>query len=154
MTSEKIVGKMLRRKNLTLAVAESCTGGLVSSRITDAPGSSKYFLCGIVAYSNGIKENLLGVSGKTLRKYGAVSKQVVLEMAEGIQLLAGSDIGIGVTGIAGPAGGTRSKPVGLVYIALIANNKKIVKEYRFKGSRQHIKLQTSEEALKIIKKNI
>jgi PncC family amidohydrolase len=154
MTSEIAVGKILQKKKLTLAIAESCTGGLISDRITDVAGSSDYFFCGVVAYSNGIKENLLGVSGKSIKKYGAVSKQVAIEMAEGIQLLAGTDMGIGVTGIAGPRGGTKSKPVGLVYIALASDTKRIVKKFHFKGSRKEIKLRASEAALEMIIKNV
>lgn len=159
MTSEFRAGKILRKKGLTLAIAESCTGGLISSRITDVAGSSDYFLCGIVAYSNRIKEKLLGVSfrhcerpkgAKQSQKYGAVSKQVALKMAQGVRLLAGTDIGVGVTGIAGPAGGTRSKPVGLVYIAVVTDKKQIVRKFHFKGSRKEIKFKASEAALDLI----
>lgn len=154
MNLEVTIGKMLRKKKATLAIAESCTGGLISSRITDVSGSSDYFLCGIAAYSNGTKENLLGVSGKTIRKYGAVSKQTALEMAEGARLLSGASLGIGVTGIAGPAGGTISKPAGLVYIAMATDKKQIVKKFKFKGSRKDIKSQASEAALELISNNI
>ncbi|MDP3791027.1 MAG: CinA family protein [Candidatus Omnitrophota bacterium] len=166
MSSEIDVGKILRKKKLTLAIAESCTGGLISDRITNVAGSSAYFLCGVVAYSNGIKENLLGVSfrhcerpkgakpacpaGRQSQKCDAVSKDVAIEMARGVRLLAGTDIGIGVTGIAGPGGGTRSKPVGLVYIALVMDKKQVVKKFRFKGSRQNVKFQASEAALDLI----
>jgi len=135
----------------TVAIAESCTGGLLSSRITDISGSSRYFMMGVVAYSNRAKEKLLGVSAGSIKIYGAVSKEVALEMAKGVRRLAKTDIGLGVTGIAGPTGGTKSKPVGLVYIALVTNKKKIVKEFRFKGSRQNIKLQASQAALEILK---
>ena len=152
MNIEAEVGQILRKRKLTLAIAESCTGGLISSRITDSNGSSDYFLMGIVAYSNRIKENILGISGKLLRKYGAVSKQVAFEMAKGVQLLAGTDIGIGVTGIAGPTGGTNKKPIGLVYIAAVAGKKRIIKKLHFKGARQDIKLQASEAALDLIKR--
>jgi len=159
VNQEAAIGKILRKNRLTIAVAESCTGGLVSSRITDVSGSSDYFIVGLVAYSNRIKEGLLGVSfshcerpkgAKQSQKYDAVSKEVALAMAKGIRRLAGTDIGIGVTGIAGPTGGTRSKPVGLVYVGLVTDKKKIVKEFRFKGSRQQIKLQASQAALNII----
>ncbi|MDO8536489.1 MAG: nicotinamide-nucleotide amidohydrolase family protein [Candidatus Omnitrophota bacterium] len=149
MNIEKNVGKVLKKFKMTMAVAESCTGGLISSRLTDISGSSDYFLMGMVAYSNKIKENILGVSADLLKKYGAVSEQVALEMAKGVRSVANTDIGIGVTGIAGPTGGTRSKPVGLVYIALVTGKKNIVKEFRFKGSRKAIKLQASEAALKL-----
>jgi nicotinamide-nucleotide amidase len=147
---ESEVGKILRKRKMTIAVAESCTGGLISSRITDLSGSSDYFLMGIVAYSNKIKENILGVSPRLLQKYGAVSKQVALEMAKGARLLANTDIGIGVTGIAGPRGGTKIKPVGLVYIAIVTNKKRIVKEFRFKGSRKEVKFKASQAALDMI----
>ncbi len=152
MKIEINVGKALRKRDLTLAIAESCTGGLISSRMTDSSGSSDYFAMGIVAYSDKIKENILGVSPVLLQKYGAVSKQVALEMAKGARLLAKTDIGVGVTGIAGPTGGTKKKPVGLVYIALVMDKKRIVKEFHFKGSRWDIKLQASEAGLNLIKR--
>ena len=151
-TLEEVVGKMLAKKRLTIAVAESCTGGLVSHRLTNVSGSSSYFMMGLVAYSNEIKENLLGVARKTLVKYGAVSKETALEMAKGVKFLAGTDIGVSVTGIAGPTGGTKSKPVGLVYAALVIGKKRIVKELRFRGSRDEIKFQTSQAVLDLIRK--
>lgn len=135
---------------MTLAVAESCTGGLISSRITDVSGSSKYFKMGVVAYSNRAKEVLLGISKKYMQKYGAVSKQAALKMAKGVRLLARANIGIGVTGIAGPTGGTKHKPIGLVYIALAGDKKQIVKEFRFKGHRKDVKFQASQAALDMI----
>jgi nicotinamide-nucleotide amidase len=154
MTIEPEVGNILRKRNMTIAVAESCTGGLISSRITDSSGSSDYFTMGVVAYSNRTKENILGVSPRLLKKYGAVSKQVALEMAKGVRLLANADIGIGVTGIAGPSGGTKSKPVGLVYIAIFTNKKRIVKKFQLKGSRKDIKLQASQAALDLIRRTV
>lgn len=154
MKIEAEVGKIMQKRRMTIAVAESCTGGLISSRLTDVGGSSEYFKMGIVAYSDKIKENILGVSPMLLRKHGAASKQVALEMAKGARLLANTDIGIGVTGIAGPTGGTKKKPVGLVYIALATNKKRLVKEFRFKGSRQKIKRQASEAALGLVTRKI
>lgn len=151
MNYEASVGKILRKKNKTLAVAESCTGGLISDRLTDISGSSGYFLGGIVAYSNKIKQDLLGVSPKSLQKYGAVSSQVAIQMAKGIRLLADSNMGLGITGIAGPGGGTKSKPVGLVYIALVNDRKRIVKRFLFKGSRKKIKSLAADAALGLIK---
>ena len=151
-TLEGAVGKILTKKRKTLAIAESCTGGLVSNRITNVSGSSRYFLMGVVAYSNKSKENLLGVSRASLDRFGAVSKQAALEMAKGVKFLAGADIGIGITGIAGPKGAARSKPVGLVYIALVTDKHRIVKEFRFRGSRQEIKFQASQVALDMIRK--
>lgn len=150
MKIEAEAGKLLRNGKMTMAVAESCTGGLISSRITDVSGSSDYFSMGIVAYSNKIKEDALGVSHRSLQKYGAVSRQVAAEMAKGTRLLAGSDIALSVTGIAGPGGGTRSKPVGLVYIGLATNNKQVVKKFLFKGSRKKIKSLAADAALRLV----
>lgn len=144
------VGNILRKKKLTIAVAESCTGGLISSRITDVSGSSSYFKLGIIAYSNRIKESILGVSNISIQKFGAVSKEVALEMANGARRIGKTNVGIGVTGIAGPWGGTKLKPLGLVYIALVKDKKKIVREFHFKGSRKSIKSQASQAAFKII----
>ena len=152
-TLEGSAANILNKKKIKLAIAESCTGGLVANRLTDVSGSSKYFLMGIVAYSNDIKTNILGVSEESIKRYGAVSENVALEMANGIRFLACADIGIGITGIAGPAGATRAKPVGLVYIALTGCGKSIVKEFRFKGSRQEIKFQASQTALDMLRLN-
>ena len=117
---EEAVGHLLAEKGLTVAVAESCTGGLIAHRLTNVPGSSAYFLGGVVAYANEVKERVLGVRPETLRRYGAVSREVALEMARGVRRLLGADIALSATGIAGPAGGTPEKPVGLVYVALVA----------------------------------
>jgi PncC family amidohydrolase len=117
---EVVVGQLLRQRGLTLSVAESCTGGLVSHRITDVPGSSNYYHGAVTSYSNAIKERVLGVQHATLARHGAVSKETALEMAQGVRKLLETDIGLAVTGIAGPDGGTPDKPVGLVYIALAA----------------------------------
>ena len=106
----------LKEKKLTIACAESCTGGLIAKSITDVGGCSSVFLGGVVAYANEIKENILGVSGETLKKYGAVSEFTAMEMADGVRRICGSDIGISTTGIAGPDGGTEEKPVGTVYV--------------------------------------
>ena len=154
MESEFSVGSILIKKRKTLAVAESCTGGLVSSRLTDVSGSSKYFILGVTAYSNAVKVNMLGVHEELLKKRGAVSREVALEMARGVKLLADVDIGMGITGIAGPTGGTRSKPAGLVYVALVTDKKRIVKRFIFKGSRREIKFQASQAALDMIRKNV
>jgi nicotinamide-nucleotide amidase len=153
-TLEGVVASLLIRNKKTISVAESCTGGLISSRLTDTSGSSKYFIRGAVPYSNDVKIKYLGVSAGDLRRYGAVSRQVALQMAANIRSLMGVDIGIGVTGIAGPTGGTRRKPVGLVYIAIAHGGKNLVKEFRFRGSRQDVKWQTSQAALDIIRRNI
>ena len=153
-TLEGVVGKILAKKKKTLAIAESCTGGLISSRITDVSGSSKYFITGIVTYSNGSKENFLGVSGNLIKRSGAVSKEAAIKMAKGIRHFACADIGLAVTGIAGPTGGTTKKPVGLVYIALVTDKKRIVKIYRFSGSRLDIKWKTSQASLEMIRRAI
>lgn len=152
-TLESAAGEVLKTKRLTLSVAESCTGGLVSKRLTDADGSSEYFMTGIVTYSNESKENFLGVPGALIKKYGAVSRQVSEEMALGIKHFACTDIGIGITGIAGPGGGSRRHPVGLAYIAFVTDRKRIVREFRFKGSRQDIRWQVSQAALDMIRLN-
>ena len=149
---EAAVANILTKKKLTIAVAESCTGGLVSHRLTNVSGSSKYFRTGVIAYSNESKENILGASPKTIARYGAVSKKVALEMAEGIRYLACVDIGLSVTGIAGPTGGTMKKPVGLVYVALATARKRLVREFRFKGSRAEIKFQASQAALDLVRR--
>jgi PncC family amidohydrolase len=117
---EVVVGRLLKRRGLTLAVAESCTGGLVSHRITDVPGSSAYYQGAVVSYSNEIKECVLHVRRDTLERYGAVSEQAARQMAQGVRDVLRSNIGLAVTGIAGPDGGTAEKPVGLVYVALAA----------------------------------
>ena len=114
------VGERLRSRQLTLAVAESCTGGLLGDNITDVPGSSDYFLGGVLAYSNQVKQGLLGVRSETLATYGAVSPQCAAEMSQGVRRLLGSDVALSVTGIAGPSGDTADKPLGLTYIHLSA----------------------------------
>ena len=152
-TLEGAVGKILAKKKKTLAVAESCTGGLISNRITDVEGSSRYFTTGIVTYSNESKENFLGVNRDSIRKYGAVSEEVSLEMAKGIKHFACADIGLAVTGIAGPDGGSKKKPIGIVYIALVTDKKKMIKEYRFSGSRVDIKWKTSQAALELLRRH-
>jgi len=116
---EEVAGRLLLARGKTVAVAESCTGGLIGDRLTNVPGSSVYFLHGVVAYSNAAKVTLLDVSPHLFEQYGAVSEPVALAMAYGAQRRAGSDLALGVTGIAGPTGGTAEKPVGLVYCALV-----------------------------------
>ena len=153
MKHEKLelsVGKLLARKKFTLSVAESVTGGLISDKITNISGSSRYFLMGVIAYSNKSKEKLLGVSRKTLQKYGAVSKEIALSMACGVKKRAGSNIGLSTTGIAGPKGGTRKKPVGLVYIGIDAGWIKLVKILRLKGNRFDIKREAANAALGLL----
>lgn len=151
-TLEDAVGALLIMKKKKIAVAESCTGGLISHRLTNVSGSSKYFIRGAIPYANEVKVKYVGVSEESLKRYGAVSRQVALEMARGIRTLMKVDIGLSVTGIAGPTGGTKKKPVGLVYIALSLGKKNIVKEFRFKGSREEIKFRTSQAALDLVRR--
>ena len=124
MPVEEELGSLLTEQGLTLVTAESCTGGLVAHRITNVPGSSAYYLGGVVVYSNEMKEALLGVRHETLLAHGAVSEETAREMARGARQRLGADLAVSVTGIAGPAGGTPEKPVGLVYIALSARSPK------------------------------
>jgi PncC family amidohydrolase len=126
---EAVVGQLLKRRGLTLAAAESCTGGLVSHRITDVPGSSVYYQGSVTSYSNEIKERVLHVKRDTLERYGAVSERAAWEMAQGVRDVLCADIGLAVTGIAGPDGGTPEKPVGLVYVALAAPDGVWVERY-------------------------
>jgi nicotinamide-nucleotide amidase len=150
-TLESAVGKLLKRRGLTLAVAESCTGGLIGERITRVPGSSAYYLGGVVSYSNEVKQRLLGVSGATLRRHGAVSAQVARAMASGVLRALGSDLGAAVTGIAGPSGGTRAKPVGLVYAAVAGPWGVRVQENRFGGTREDIRNRAAQTALDMVR---
>lgn len=150
-TLEQVVVEALKARKLTLGIAESCTGGLISNRITDVPGSSAAFLAGIVSYSNEAKEKLLGVPEQLIAEHGAVSAEVACAMAEGARRAAGADIGIAVTGIAGPTGGTPTKPVGLVFAALADESGTDWREHRFSGTRIDIKLRTSQAALDMLR---
>lgn len=151
VTLEEIVGRLLTGQKLTLGVAESCTGGLIAHRLTNVPGSSNYFLGGIVAYAYDVKERVLNVRHDTLYEHGAVSRETALEMARGARRLLGSDVAIAVTGIAGPSGGTPEKPVGLVYIALSARDFERCERYVWSGDRLQNKQQSSEAALRILR---
>ena len=148
---EVIVGQMLAERKLKLATAESCTGGLVGHRLTNVPGSSGYFQGGIIAYSYEAKERLLGVHHDTLYEHGAVSAETALEMARGARKALGTDIGIAVTGIAGPGGGLPGKPVGLVYIALSARTYERVERFVWNSDRESNKMQSAEVALAMLK---
>ena len=153
MTLEEKVVKVLNNKGLVLATAESCTGGLIAKRITDVSGSSAVFNCGIVSYSNEIKENVLGVSHKTLENYGAVSEQTVREMVKGALKISGADIAVSVSGIAGPNSDNTAKPVGLIFLA-VSNGKTItVKQLNntfTENIRENNRQSASDEALKMI----
>lgn len=144
-------GEILTGGKLTLAVAESCTGGLISHMLTDIPGSSRYLLAGVVAYSNRAKTSLLKVPEAVIKKHGAVSSQTARHMAEGVREIISSDLGIGVTGIAGPGGATDQKPVGTVYIAVFFKDKTTCKKFAFTGNRGDIKLKTALAALEMLK---
>jgi len=146
----KKIAAFLIKTNRSLALAESCSGGLISHRITQVPGSSRFFLGAVVAYSNHLKSTLINVNEKSLKKFGAVSEQVAIEMAEGIKNISGSDFACAVTGIAGPGGGSSEKPLGLVYIAFMSKKENNCFKFNFTGSREDIKLKTSNEALNII----
>ncbi len=150
-TLEYAVYTLLKKYHKTIAVAESCTGGLVSDKLTNIPGISEYFLEGVVAYSNRAKVEILGVSEDLIGKHGAVSPQVARAMAEGIKKRASADIGVGITGIAGPTGATQEKPVGLVYIAVVMGDVAEVKECRFRGSRIDIKNFSANTALNMVR---
>ena len=147
---EKRVGKLMQRQSLTLATAESSTGGLLAHRITNVPGSSSYYLGGLVAYANEAKEALLGVRRETLVAFGAVSEPVAREMARGARRSIGADVGISVTGIAGPGGGTPEKPVGLAYVGLSAPGADCCERHVWQGDRLANKEWTAEAALRFL----
>jgi len=151
-TLEQVVGTALQEHEYTLAVAESCTGGAVSARLTDVPGSSAYLVGSVVSYSNRIKTDFVGVPESVLEEKGAVSEETARAMAEGIRRRFGTDLGAGVTGIAGPSGGTQKKPVGLVYIAVAGPNGTIVEEERFTGQRITIKTRSVNAVLDLIRR--
>lgn len=145
------IGRLLMSKGLTVAVAESCTGGKLGDMLTDVPGSSDYFLGGVISYSNDAKSNLLGVDGKTLTAKGAVSEEVAIQMAAGARRQLRADVGVGITGIAGPTGGTPTKPVGLVYVAISSSKSSKCSRCVFKGSRSEIKTQSANRALEMLR---
>ncbi len=147
---EVLIGRILKKRGLTLSVAESCTGGLLSNTITNVPGSSKYFLGGVVAYSNDVKMEVLGVRARTLRMFGAVSRQAAEEMAVGVKKRLKSGVSISITGIAGPGGGSPRKPVGTVFIGISAGKKVVVRKFSFKGTRLSIKKKSSLGALSML----
>ena len=144
---EGVVGDLLRQHALTIAVAESCTGGLLASRLTDVPGSSDYVERGVVCYSNRSKTELAGVPSALIAEHGAASEPVARAMAEGIRSRAGTNIGIGITGIAGPGGGTPEKPVGTVSVAVIVDDETRVRTFQFIGGRDMVKFQAAQAAL-------
>lgn len=147
---EMQIGDLLRARNLKLATAESCTGGLIASRITDIPGSSDYFLGGVAAYAYEAKVALLGVSWDTLHNHGAVSRETVLEMARGARLALQADIAISVSGIAGPGGGLKDKPVGTTWIGLSSGEGEWARLFCFEGDRLQNKASSADAALQFL----
>lgn len=153
-TLEQVVGELLKWRGYTLATAESCTGGLLAGRITDVPGSSEYFLEGVISYSNEAKADLLGVPKKLIKEHGAVSEEVANAMAAGIRKRAGSTFGVGITGVAGPGGGSEEKPVGLVYIALADDSQATARKFIFPGDRQFIRTLSVNAALDMVRRRV
>lgn len=151
---QETVGEMLVNKNMTIGVSESCTGGLVSAKLIEYPGISSVFLEGAVTYSNEAKMRTLNVKKDTLEKFGAVSEETAIEMAEGIAKRCGSRIGVSTTGIAGPGGGTEEKPVGLVYIGVCIDGKTKVERHVFSGNRNAVRNKASMTALNMIRKSL
>jgi len=148
---EVVIGDLLRAKHFSIAVAESCSGGLLSSRLTDVPGSSDYFDRGAVCYSNAAKIDWLGVPEALIAAHGAVSEPVARAMADGMRTRAGSDVAIGITGIAGPGGGTPEKPVGTVSIAVLTPNGDKIRTFQFLGGRDMVKFQSAQAAMNMLR---
>ena len=144
------VGKLLTARKLRLGLAESCTGGLVGYRVTNVPGSSEYFMGGVISYSYEAKVAVLGVSWDTLNENGAVSRETVLEMARGAKKLFEVDVAASISGIAGPGGGTVDKPVGTTWIGLVTNDGEWTREFRFDGDREQNKASSADEALQLL----
>ena len=151
---EAVVGRLLREQKATLAVAESCTGGLVASRLTDIPGSSDYFERGVVSYSPAAKTGLLGVPPEVIQTRGVVSLEVARAMAVGVRRMGGTTLGVATTGIAGPAGGTPEKPVGLVCVALAWEGGEAGREFRLHGEREQIKYRGAQMALEMLRRHL
>jgi len=151
---EEVAARLLLKNNITISIAESCTGGLVSARLTEIPGISKVFNRAIITYSNESKMENLGVKAETLEKHGAVSRETALEMAEGVRKVAGTDIGVSITGIAGPGGATPQKPVGLVFVALSDGEKTYCRELRLWGDRRRIRNVAAHNVFDMVRRYI
>jgi nicotinamide-nucleotide amidase len=151
---EQIVGYYLEMRGATLAVAESCTGGLLAERITSVAGSSRYFLGGAVVYDNSVKTALAEVPARLIQEHGAVSSPVATALAEGIRRKCSATLGVGITGIAGPAGGTEQKPVGLVYVALADGKKTEVVDRKYPGDRNRIRQWATQQALDMVRRRL
>lgn len=150
MLLEKFVARKLIAKKKTIAIAESCTGGLLAHRLTNIPGSSRFLKFGLIAYCNEAKSRFLKVSNVTMKKFGAVSQPVALAMAGEARKALKADFGISITGIAGPTGGTKTKPVGLTYIAVSSRNKTAASRSIFTGNRRSVKIKATTKALKML----
>jgi len=153
-TLEEVIGRLLKERGLTIATAESCTGGLIAHRITNVSGSSDYFERGVVTYSNGAKVEILKVNEDTIAEYGAVSSEVAKQMAEGIRAISGTDIGLATTGIMGPTGATETKSVGLVYVGICDENSTCVKKFQFGDNRIINKERASQAALETLRRHL
>jgi PncC family amidohydrolase len=151
MKIEDTVGELLKKKGLSISIAESCTGGLLGYLITNVPGSSKYFKGGIVAYSDQLKEKFLYIPKESIEKFGSVSPEVAKSMAEEIRKNGEADLGLAITGIAGPGGGSKMKPAGLVYIALATPDVTEWQSFHFSGDRKSIRSQSARKALYILR---
>jgi nicotinamide-nucleotide amidase len=150
MCIEEKVARLLLMKDKTIAVAESCTGGLLTHRLTNIPGSSKFLRLGIIVYSNESKISILKVPSSTIKRHGAVSEETATAMARSVRRIHRTDFGVGITGIAGPSGGSAAKPVGLAYIAVAEARKTICLRRLFQGSRTRIKSQAATQGLKLL----
>ena len=150
MQLEVLAGEKLKKQGLTLAVAESCTGGLLGSLITEVPGSSAYFLGGIIAYDDRVKIELLGVPPATIQEHGSVSAECALAMCQGARRVLRADIALSITGVAGPAGGTAAKPVGTTYIGLAASDVEVVKHFWWRGGRASNRAESVEATLSML----
>jgi nicotinamide-nucleotide amidase len=153
-TMEQVLGKILTKRGLTISTAESCTGGLISRRLTEVPGSSKYFLEGVVSYSNEAKIRLLNIPSKTIEMHGAVSAETAEAMAKGMREVSGSDVALSVTGIAGPDGGTPEKPVGTVFIGYSDTHGEMSRKFLFPGDRYLIRWRSSQAALDYVRRRL
>ena len=151
---EEVVGLYLMMKNATISVAESCTGGMLAQRLTSVPGSSRYFMSGVVCYSNESKMELAGIPPLLIEMQGAVSEEVARGLAEGIRARSGTTIGVGVTGIAGPGGGSAEKPVGTIHIAVASPAETQHRQFFFPGDREKIRWQTSQTALDMVRREL
>ena len=153
-TLEGVIGRLLKEAGETISIAESCTGGFITHLLTNIPGSSEYFCGGVVTYSNSSKEEILKVPLDIIEKHGAVSSNVALKMAKGVKDIYKSSIGAGITGIAGPGGGTLQKPVGTVFISIISDDREVVKGFRFKGNREEIKILASYMFMELLRRQL